>query len=674
MTTISKFSVQNSEQITGSLHPLYRPDIDGLRAIAVLAVVCSHAFPTLLPGGFVGVDVFFIISGFLISDIIISQLHNGSFCFSTFYARRIRRIFPALILVMVASSFFGWFALFPDEYMKLGKHVLGGAAFISNFILWNEVSYFDTAAETKPFLHLWSLGIEEQFYIVWPVLLVLARNREISVLAIMLTLALISFIVNIAGVVSFPSATFYFPTSRAWELMMGALLAYLAVTKSKFSQAPVKKLEQIMLPLCSGERHASPIFNRNIWSFIGLFFIVTAYCFVTRDKPFPGWWALLPVFGATLLIASGQSAWVNNVILSNRVLVWFGLISYPLYLWHWPLLSFAQIIESGIPSPAIRTAVVLVAILLAWLTYRLLEKPLRGNAHEKMKVMCLLALMVFVVTFSVQVYLRRGLPERPSITENSQLQKSLILVEDVANATACKKRYGFSKLSEYCLIDQVDKAPTVALIGDSHAYHLVAGLTKYYKNRGENLLLLGTRIPFWDVESGTDEYQQATNQMLDLALKTASIKTVIISTAAKLNTDDDKGAAIVLAFRETLRRFVQNEKRVIFINDLPWLDFEPRSCIKRAGIASSRTRLDCSMSRIEFDKKTARHYTLVQSVLSEFPSVYLFSTIPYLCDDKRCSAMIDHKLIYRDTHHLSYEGDLYMGEKFAQELATSNYY
>ena len=175
----------------------YRPDIDGLRAFAVIAVVTYHAFPALLPGGFVGVDVFFVISGFLISSILYSNLEAGRFSMLDFYGRRIRRIFPALILVMSACYALGWFVLLPDEYAQLGKHIAGGAGFVQNFVLWSESGYFDNAAETKPLLHLWSLGIEEQFYIVWPILLWIAYRLRLNLLSMTILIAVISFVLNI---------------------------------------------------------------------------------------------------------------------------------------------------------------------------------------------------------------------------------------------------------------------------------------------------------------------------------------------------------------------------------------------------------------------------------------------------------------------------------------------
>src|SRR5262249_11722104 len=212
-------------------HPAYRPDIDGLRAVAVLSVVGFHAVPSAVPGGFTGVDIFFVISGFLISSIIFGGLQNNAFDFLMFYVRRMKRIFPALIVVLLASFTLGWFYLFTDEYKQLGKHIAGGAGFISNFMLLNEAGYFDQAAETKPLLHLWSLGIEEQFYLAWPILLWTVWRLRLNVLAFIIAVALISFAFNIAASASEPAAAFYSPHTRFWELLAGSLLAWGAVSR-----------------------------------------------------------------------------------------------------------------------------------------------------------------------------------------------------------------------------------------------------------------------------------------------------------------------------------------------------------------------------------------------------------------------------------------------------------
>ncbi|QOY94046.1 acyltransferase [Massilia sp. UMI-21] len=629
-------------------HLAYRPDIDGLRAVAVLSVVLFHAFPTALRGGFIGVDVFFVISGFLISSILLRELQQGSFSFAGFYARRVRRIFPALALVLAACLAFGWLALFPDEYQQLGKHVVGGAGFAANFFYWAQVGYFDTAADTKPLLHLWSLGIEEQFYILWPVILLLAwrlRARwRVNLLVVAGVLALASFALNVAGIAAHPSATFYSPASRAWELLLGAGLACLQAGPPRAARLPAPDL----------------------LAWTGAVLLAAGLALITRTSLFPGWYALLPVLGAVLLIAAGPQAWFNRVVLSNRLMVWVGLVSYPLYLWHWPLLSFAQIIESREPQPAIRAGAVLLALLLAWLTYRLVERPLRAGAARDRRavVAALCALMIACAGGGAYIYLNEGLPARKAVQENLANQRALVVVEDKANAEACKKRYGFDSIYEYCLQADPAKEASVVLLGDSHAYHVVAGLTRYYSSVGQNLLMLGTRHPYWGLEPGSDPYQQATQPMLELALAMPSVKTVVFSTHLRFGTGADQRIWVDAA-RDTFRRFIAAGKEVIFMNDVPIVGFDPRSCIKRAGVASSATRMPCAITRAEWEQQIVGHRQVLAAFAREFPQIAWFDSSAALCDDSTCRVMLDGRLMYRDTNHLSYDGDLRVGAHYA---------
>jgi len=347
-------------------HPKYRPDIAGLRAVAVLSVVWFHAFGSSLSGGFIGVDIFFVISGFLISSIIFENLEQASFSFTTFYSRRVKRIFPSLLVVLIACYGFGWFVLLADEYKQLGKHVAGGAGFISNYLLWRESGYFDTAAESKPLLHLWSLAIEEQFYIFWPLLLAFAWKRHARFFTITALVAITSFAANLYLINRDPTAAFYFPISRFWELMIGCALAYITLHKPALIDR-----------------------QRNLQSVAGFSLLIAGLLIIDEGRAFPGWWALLPTIGTFLIISAGPRTWLNHHLLSNRILVWFGLISYPLYLWHWPLLSFARIVEGGTPSAILTAIAVLAAILLSWLTYLLLELPIRRGAHSQTKTMAL---------------------------------------------------------------------------------------------------------------------------------------------------------------------------------------------------------------------------------------------------------------------------------------------
>ncbi|MFL6676503.1 MAG: acyltransferase family protein [Massilia sp.] len=626
-------------------HLPYRPDIDGLRALAVLAVVLFHVFPALLPGGFIGVDIFFVISGFLISGIVLRELQQDRFSFAGFYARRVKRIFPALVVVMGACLAFGWVALFPDEYRQLGKHVVGGAGFAANLFYWAQVGYFDTAAETKPLLHLWSLGIEEQFYIAWPAILLLAYKRRANLFRLTLWLAALSFLVNIGGIAHHASATFYSPASRAWELLLGASLACLQTGAG----GPAVRLPR----LAPGWRAAA-----------GAALLALGLVLINRGRHFPGGLALLPTVGALLVIGAGPQAWLNRVLLSNRLMVWLGLVSYPLYLWHWPLLSFAQIVESKTPAPAIRAAALALALLLAWLTWRLLERPLRARpGRGKVALLCLL--MLAAAGAGAYIYLNQGLPNRKPIEDNKLNQQALDVVEDKANAAACKARYGFDSVYDYCLLARVDKDPTVALVGDSHAYHVVAGLTRYYSSIGDNLLLLGTRVPYWGLEPGDDPYQKATQPMLERALDMASVKTVVFSTH-HLFSRAPEGMLYLNAARETFRRFIAAGKHVIFMNDVPVLAFDPRSCIKRAGVASSATTWPCAIPRSAWDAAAREHLAIQRQLAREFPQVEWFDPTGALCDADSCNAMIDGRLMYRDRDHLSYDGDLLVGKRFAE--------
>jgi peptidoglycan/LPS O-acetylase OafA/YrhL len=382
----------------------YRPDIDGLRAIAVLAVIGFHAFPAWIRGGFIGVDVFFVISGYLISTILLASMERGSFRFAQFYMQRIRRIFPALIVVLLACMVVGWFVLFSFEYKALGKHVAGSAAFVSNFVLWNEAGYFDKAAAIKPLLHIWSLGIEEQFYIVWPLLLYLVWKRKTATLVLLLLLLAFSFTFNVLS--SDRAADFYSPLARFWELMAGAVLAYLSLHWGNLAGI-FRKLPRPALKII-GAGAAPESITRNVMAAIGLLLIVAAVLTVDETRKFPGWRALLPVVGTYLMIASGPHAWVNNKLLAARGLVAIGLISYPLYLWHWPLLSFIRIVNGKGLSAAAAALAILLSFGLAGLTYLLVEKPLRFGKSASMKAAALLVVMAAIGAAGYFTYAKGG--------------------------------------------------------------------------------------------------------------------------------------------------------------------------------------------------------------------------------------------------------------------------
>ena len=454
-------------------HPKYRPDIDGLRAIAVIAVVVFHAFPNFLKGGFIGVDIFFVISGYLISTIIFENLDKRTFSFTEFYVRRIKRIFPALVLVLIVSLAFGWFTLLDDEYRQLGLHTTAGAGFISNFILWNESGYFDNASDTKPLLHLWSLGIEEQFYIVWPLLLWLAWKFKFNLVIVTILIATVSFILNIKGVKTDIVATFYSPQTRFWELLTGSLLAWMTLFKSNtlsgsfFASIPIYKPQ-----IKDGKRLS------NFLSSAGLLLLVFGFWQISKESNFPGYWALAPVLGAAFIISAGSKAWCNHLLLSNNVVVWFGLISFPLYLWHWPLLSFARIIEGEIPNLNIRILAILLSIILAWLTYELLERRIRFGGNDKIKVILLATLMIIVGYVGYSIYSKNGLPSRPYNQKFISYKESIKVPE--RSSECFEIPYAYKKPENwFCSLGKVNAPVKYFAYGDSHALSMLPALDKY---------------------------------------------------------------------------------------------------------------------------------------------------------------------------------------------------
>jgi len=663
-------------------HPKYRADIDGLRAIAVLSVVGFHAFPDWIRGGFVGVDVFFVISGYLISSIILSSLEKGTFDFFEFYARRVRRIFPALILVLAASFLLGWFVLLPDEYKQLGKHMTASAGFVSNFFFWQEAGYFDNAAETKPLLHLWSLGIEEQFYIIWPLLLYFAWKWRLNSLGLVTAIIAASFAANVSLSQSDTIQTFYSPLSRFWELLMGGILAHLVLKKISLRDKATQMLNTL-LGKASADSSPTSVLQCNIQSFSGALLIGLAVLLVTKNKVFPGWWALLPTVGAYLIISAGQHAWLNRVFLSNRVLVGIGVISYPLYLWHWPLLSFARIMEGGTPSIGMRLVAVSLASLFAWATYLYIEKPLRFGKPDGSKVVALTVLMVVLAALGYAAYVKDGYMDR--IPEHAQGE-----VKSLGNAK-------FWEAWPHCEGDNVKngpggcrimdpgRAPDVALLGDSHAMQLVFVLDDIYRPLGKNVIVMANPgcVPLLGAINPCSGYM---NKALYEAMNSPNIKTIVLSNywaiyiqradwlshtnnpskEDALKRADDYGNAIYL----TLSALVVAEKHVIFMVDPPELYFAPEECfpIRPVYLPNHTFRTPCAVDRAEFDTRTEEYHRVIKQARLDYPMVKFIDSYKYFCDKKYCYAMIDGKLLYRDDNHLNSAGAHYLANKIKDQV------
>ncbi|MGY8683058.1 acyltransferase family protein [Bradyrhizobium sp. UFLA05-153] len=417
--------------------PKYRSDIDGLRAVAVALVVAFHAFPGVVSGGFIGVDVFFVISGYLITGIILSDLESSEFTFARFYARRTRRIVPALVVVIAATLAVGWLQLLPAKYQGLGRYGFAGALFFPNFLSWSEVGYFDAAAEAKPLLHLWSLGVEEQFYLIWPLFLLLL-NKSARSLAGLSALVVASLVYSCFAVRYDPAAAFYAPWSRLWELGVGGILA----------------------------RTNWRAQGRDWISYLGIVLIVGSAVLLRKTSPFPGLLALLPVTGTSLIIVFGSR------ILGHKWPVFVGLISYPLYLWHWPLLSFAAI--AGLTSIPVRVALVITSVVLAVLTTRLIEYPLRFGFLKRRGVGISMAAMMVVIGLSAVIWRSGGVPGR--YPDEIQAVLATMQYDPASNARVLKcwltAESTFESFAPEC------SAGATLIWGDSHAGRLYAGLKR----------------------------------------------------------------------------------------------------------------------------------------------------------------------------------------------------
>ena len=433
----------------------YRPDIDGLRAIAVSSVVLFHAFPSGFEGGYVGVDVFFVISGYLITLAIFNISEGEKFSISKFYTRRIRRIFPALCLVFVSTLIAGWFILKPREFSQLGKHTVSGSSFISNLILWKESGYFDTTAELKPLLHLWSLGVEEQFYIFYPAVMYLILRFRLPRFPLLAGIASVSLITSVIVTNLSPAAAFYNPVTRVWEILIGALIADFSLRK------PIVSLK-------SKYTHFMSVF--------GFSLIIYAILFFDSRTHFPGYAALIPTLGSGLVILSGPTSVLSNFVLSNKFVVSIGLISYPIYLWHWPILVFLRIENGNLPSVNFRLLAIFTSILFAYLTYQLVEQPLRFRIRPRESVMLLVTGMIFVAGVGGTIYASDGFPSRLGSTEKLLATFSPDFVTDA--------RYGTCWLEQFVAADsfkdqctgESNNTEQVVVWGDSHAARFYPGL------------------------------------------------------------------------------------------------------------------------------------------------------------------------------------------------------
>jgi peptidoglycan/LPS O-acetylase OafA/YrhL len=433
----------------------YRPEIDGLRAVAVMSVVLYHANIPGISGGFIGVDVFFVISGYLITSIINREIVESSFSILRFYERRARRILPALFAMVTFTILLAPFVLLPSEFQDFPEQVLGTLLFVANIVYWRQSGYFSDAADSNLLLHTWSLGVEEQFYIFAPLLLMFLfrylRGRQGTAIALF---TLVSLALCIALTPRFPSPTFYLLPTRAWELGIGAVIA-LGVVPDIHSQ----KLREFL-------------------SGIGILFVVVPVFTFSSEMNFPGYAAVVPVLGAALILHCGRQTNVGS-FLSFRVMVGVGLISYSLYLWHWPIFVAASL--QGVPSTLLNACLLCIAaFLIAWLSWKYIETPLRSPDMFSTKRLWNYSGGFFgsLLTVALIFYTLNGWPERFDQSVLAYAKAS----DDISPLrSSCHMGGGLKKPDEFCIIGADEDKDEIFVWGDSHGVELSYALSSYYR-------------------------------------------------------------------------------------------------------------------------------------------------------------------------------------------------
>ena len=632
--------------------PAYRPDIDGLRALAVLAVVGFHAFPRAFPGGFAGVDVFFVISGYLISTLLIQQLQTATFSLAHFYRRRALRILPALIIVLAACLGFGWYALLPEEFRYLGKQVAAASVFVSNFALWDETGYFAPATQLKPLLHLWSLGIEEQFYLCWPVMLMLLPRRRRSAGLVIAALTAASFVLDIVLVRRAATAAFYLPLARFWELGLGCLVAW---------------MQEHRLAWLALHARAPWTAVRPVLPVAGVALILTAILCLDGHVPYPGWATLIPTAGALCVVIPPGDTWLQRRIMAHPALVFVGLISYPLYLWHWPILSFAAILKSGTPDIVTRTACVLLSVLLAVATYRCIERPIRRHSRPLRISSALVSPVALVGAAGFIVFAASGFAHR--------FDSQVLAVRSTPKTDALCRQTVESRIPfNYCKRTDL-RQPEVLFLGDSQTEAIydgtVAALGDSYPlmllGRGGCPPVLNVHVEGVYRSDSNQRSCNATWRSFVRYVRQTKPRVVVLvgdgsrffdgATPAASDPENDlnvRQAAFKHGLEDLLAQ-IRMTSRIVYVREIPEFDSAPSCYLRPVRLPGS----NCSayVARGALELRRSAYTNSLEDVQDEFPGMVLIDPIPVLCNARYCPQQLrSGELLYRDEMHLSEAG------------------
>ena len=641
----------------------YRADIDGLRAIAVLAVLGYHTNLPGFSGGFVGVDIFFVISGFLITSVILKDIQAGKFSIALFYERRIRRIFPALFPVILFTLVIGALLFDYKDFKDLGQSVSATTLFSSNILLWQRKGYFDAASIQNPLLHTWSLAVEEQFYIFFPIILyAISRFLKKKYLLWLVAIGVLSLAASIYGVQASPKATFYLMPTRAWELAVGSILALGVIPAIKSRSA------------------------QNALTLVGLALVCFSVGFYTEATPFPGYAAIVPVLGAFLIMYGGEgSKAVLSGLLGKRPVVFVGLISYSLYLWHWPLIVFAKYIYFYRElNPFEIAAILLAAFALATLSLKFIEKPFRGATGLIGDRRSLFALStVVLLCFSLAgaaVYVQNGLPSRQSVA-NTAIMKA----DDRAWWDKTEKDQEITaRLSQGGIPPRLgaDKAaPSFIVWGDSHAQAMIPVFDEMAKKAGVAgfVTAIGGRPPLLGLEI-TDRIVnnvQVNQGILDFVAEHPELKTAIIAGywnwyighLKDMGSAGDLKKQDIAILKDGLTRTVNSllalGRKVIIVSDIPDVGFDVLRDRYFSLVGGERYR---SLPTPTIDDHRRKHQAVdgILRELARLPNVTLITPDSLLFDhDGRVITMANHEMLYKDATHLTKYGAYFVGPAFS---------
>ncbi|WP_370179079.1 acyltransferase family protein [Alteriqipengyuania sp.] len=634
-----------SSQALGGASLAYRPDIDGLRAMAVLSVVGFHAFPGYFPGGFFGVDVFFVISGYLITGLLMREHeHAGKMSLTDFYARRIRRLFPALLLVVATTALVGTFLLFSHEFARLVKHVWASLFFVENILLASESGYFDVDAYQKPLLHFWSLAVEEQFYIVWPLALIaLAGSRRNLALLITGILAA-SLAITFFG--ALPEAWhFYSPLTRAWELAAGAMLGWWHAGRTGGPAMASHRLSGILSLVALGA--------------------LTVTMLLANEAMFhPGLITLAPVVATCILIATGPRS-LGNRLLAIRPAVWIGLISYPLYLWHWPLLSYLSIVAEEERGPAlVRLAMVICALVLAAITYLWIERPLRRAARTKRIVGGLaIGSLALAAVAGAMLFLRPAGTDRLAIVAQEQLEG--VAWRWTAN-DLCRAEHG-TEYSAFCMQNRSGE-PDVFLFGNSYVNHLYPGLIAHPGFSNATIVNIETCEVSRSMPAAYDQCDAQWKILRGLpkgSLVIVSNQWPVFGTDGRMFVlkPDRPGQSVdypdIDAYRRALTKQMSDLSalghRVILIGPKAELRYDMADCYARPLRPATR---DCRMDEEDYLAQTGKTLRLLEEIADREENIHYFDLAGVFCDQGVCDYRTEegYPLLRDNNGHLSQLG------------------